>query len=219
MGLVLVAYSFKYAKMAEINQGCLPCIFAITTFYICVLFYFKFGEKISAIKIIGTLLMIPCVIFIAMGSVPEEAEGSEESPAAADDDDESYTAGQKQIFAIISVCFAMIAPFAWTVRCLYLRLSEDRYNFNVFDLTIDSQIYQNAIASILYIFYLSEADFKLNILVEGSIFAVFQITGMLCMSLAYRYGPGGPINALTSTQIMYQTVINAFLFNQTITRF
>ena len=197
MGLVMVAYSFKYAKMAEINQGCLPCIFAITTFYICVLFYFKFGEKISAIKIIGTLLMLPCIVFIALGSAPE-AKSSEEAPAAADDD-ESYTDEEKQIFAILSVSFAMMAPFFWTARCLYLRLSEDRYNYNLFDLAIDSQIYQNLFATIVYVVYLTKFEFELNILVEGSVFAVFQIIGMTAMSLAYRYGPGGPINALIST--------------------
>ena len=38
-GLVLVAYVFKFAKMAEIDQGCLTCIFSLTTFYVCVLFY------------------------------------------------------------------------------------------------------------------------------------------------------------------------------------
>ena len=93
MGLVMVAYSFKYAKMAEINQGCLPCIFSITTFYVCVLFYFKFGETISATKIIGTLLMLPCIVFIALGSAPA-AKSSEEASAAADGD-ESYTDKEK----------------------------------------------------------------------------------------------------------------------------
>ena len=172
IGLVMVAYSFKYAKMAEINQGCLPCIFSITTFYVCVLFYIKFGEKISAIRIIGTLLMLPCIVFIALGSTPE-AKSSEEASAPAADDDESYTDEQKQIFAILSVAFAMMAPFFWTARCLYLRLSEDRYNFNLFDLAIDSQIYQSAVSTIVYVVYLTKNDFELNILVEGSVFGVF----------------------------------------------
>ena len=197
MGLVMVAYSFKYAKMAEINQGCLPCIFSITTFYVCVLFYFKFGETISATKIIGTLLMLPCIVFIALGSAPA-AKSSEEASAAADGD-ESYTDKEKQIFAIISISFAMIAPFFWTARCLYLRLAEDRYKYNLFDLSIDSQIYQNLVATIVYVVYLAKFEFELNILVEGSVFAVFQIIGMTTSSLSYRYGPGGPIGAMIST--------------------
>ena len=32
--------------------------------------------------------------------------------------------------------------------------------------------------------------------------------------MAFRYGPGGPINALVGTQVIYQTLINALFFNQ-----
>ena len=81
-GLVLVAYCFKFAKMAGINQGCLPCIFSMTIFYISVLFYFKFNESISAIKIFGTILMIPCIALISLGGIPTEDED-----AVVDDDD------------------------------------------------------------------------------------------------------------------------------------
>ena len=48
----------------------------------------------------------------------------------------------------------MIAPFAWTTKMLYLRLSEDRYGFNLFDLSIDFQIYMNIVATGLYIAYI-----------------------------------------------------------------
>ena len=67
-GLILVAYCFKFARMASINQGCLPCIFSMTIFYVSVLFYFKFNEHISAMKIFGTLLMIPCIVFLSLGA-------------------------------------------------------------------------------------------------------------------------------------------------------
>ena len=77
-GLVLVAYCFKYAKLAGINQGCLPCIFSLATIYICILFYFKFNEHISCIKVFGTLLMIPCIAFISLGGVSQIEDSSED---------------------------------------------------------------------------------------------------------------------------------------------
>ena len=107
----------------------------------------------------------------------------------------------------------MIAPFFWTTKMLYLRLSEDRYNFNLFDVAIDSQIFQNAVATLLYIAYISQNEFKMHELVEGSITAVFFILGDVFRSLAFRYGPGGPINALVGTQVIYQTLLNALLFS------
>ena len=75
--LTLVAYCFKYAKMAGINQGCMPCIFSVTIFYIVVLFYFKFGETIAKAKLIGTIIMIPCIVFISLGG-NENVESVEE---------------------------------------------------------------------------------------------------------------------------------------------
>ena len=50
--------------------------------------------------------------------------------------------------------------------------------------------------------------------IEGSIVAIFFILGDVFRSLAFRYGPGGPINALVGTQVIYQTVVNALFFNQ-----
>ena len=66
LGMFLVSYCFKFAKMAEINQGCLPCIFSLTIFYVSVLFYFKFNETISPIVILGTILYIPCIICLSI---------------------------------------------------------------------------------------------------------------------------------------------------------
>ena len=124
-----------------------------------------------------------------------------------------------QLYAILSVTFAMIAPFFWTTKMLYLRLSEDRYKFNLFDVAIDAQIYQNMVATMLYLAYISQNEFKANELLEGSITAVFFILGDIFRSMAFRYGPGGPINALVGTQVIYQTLLNALFFNQDLTQF
>ena len=211
-GLILVAYCFKFALMAGINQGCLPCIFNMTIFYVSVLFYFKFGEKISPMKIFGTLLMIPCIVFLSLGAGPG-GEIIDESSSEAGEETIVYTDAQKNLYAIISVAFAMSAPFFWTTKMLYLRQSEDRFGFNLFDIAIDAQIYMNIVATGLYVAYIMQNEFRVNEFVEGSIVAVFFILGDVFRSLAFRYGPGGPINALVGTQVIYQTVANALFFN------
>ena len=65
---MIVAYSFSFAMKAGINTGVLPCIFAMTTFYISVIFYFKLNERISPVKLVGIVLMIPCMTFISLGA-------------------------------------------------------------------------------------------------------------------------------------------------------
>ena len=67
-GLILVTYAFKFALLAEMNQGCIPSLFALAGIYISVLFYFAFNEVISLSKIFGILLMIPCVTLLSLAS-------------------------------------------------------------------------------------------------------------------------------------------------------
>jgi len=141
--------------------------------------------------------MIPCIVFLSLGAGAEELEDD------AVVDPEAYTDSQIQLFAILSVTFAMIAPFFWTTKMLFLRQSEDVYKFNLFDIAIDAQIYMNVVASILYIAYVMQYEFKANELIEGSITAIFFILGDIFRSMAFRYGPGGPINALVGTQVIY----------------
>ena len=114
---------------------------------------------------------------------------------------------------MLSVIFAMIVPVFLTGKILYLRLSEDFYSFNLFDLAIDAQIYQYMVSTILYLIYITQNEFRVNELLEGSIAGIFLLLGDLFRCLAFRNGPGGPIAALCSTLIIYQTILNALLFD------
>jgi len=66
----------------------------------------------------------------------------------------------------------------------------------------------------LYVAYVCQYGFLMNELIEGSITAVFFILGGILNSMAFRYGPGGPINTLVGTQCIYQTLLNALFFDQ-----
>ena len=59
------------------------------------------------------------------------------------------------------------------------------------------------VATVVYFVYLGTNEFETNILVEGSITAIFFILGTTFFTLAIGCGPGGPVNALNSTQIIY----------------
>lgn len=65
-GLVLVAYAFKFAKLAEMNQGCIPSLFTVTGIYVAIVFYFKFDEKLAKPQILGIGLMTACVVVLSM---------------------------------------------------------------------------------------------------------------------------------------------------------
>lgn len=64
LSVFLVLYAFKFALMADMNQGCVPSIFAVNGIYTAIVFYFSFGEKISISKIIGIFFVALCIILL-----------------------------------------------------------------------------------------------------------------------------------------------------------
>ena len=105
----MVAYAFKFAKMAEINQGSIPSLFTITSIYISIVFYFKFNEMISCSQIVGIGLMIPCVFLISCAAKTAEVSDSD------------YTADEMRIYGLYAILCALLAPIFWTLRSVYTR--------------------------------------------------------------------------------------------------
>ena len=66
LGLVFLNLSFKYASLCGLNQGILPTLTSLSSFYTSVLFYFQFSEMISLAQFVGMMLMIVCVVFLAL---------------------------------------------------------------------------------------------------------------------------------------------------------
>ena len=128
MGLVLVSYAFKFALMAEMNQGCIPSLFTVTSFYIAILFYFKFGEVISYSKILGITMMVPCVILLSIDK-KEESEKSE------------LTASEMQLYGGFAVLMACMAPIFWTIAAYYARKTIERKAYVTNDLAIDRSLF------------------------------------------------------------------------------
>ena len=141
--LILMAYCFDFAEKAGINQGCLICITTISIFWVSLLFYLKFNDRISPIKLIGTFMMIPCIVFVSLGKGNEETEdGSLIS---------EYTDSEKQYFSLLSVFLALVISIIWTITSYFTRQAEGHFNFPLFDLAIDSHFYSNVVASLMYL--------------------------------------------------------------------
>lgn len=184
----------------------MPCIFSMSVFYVAILFWCKFNETIAPVTILGTFLIVPCVAFLSLGAADSGSQGGE-------NDVGTYSEKDMQLFAILAVAFGMLAPAFWTVKILYLRLSEEQFKFNLFDLAVDGILFQNVVATFIYLAYVNKNGFDASELLQGSITAVFFIIGDVTRSMAFRYGPGGPINALVGTMVVYQTLVNAFYFD------
>ena len=116
---------------------------------------------------------------------------------------------------------AITAPFFWTFQCFMLRQCAERGDFNLFDLAIDQTMFINATALCIFISYATSLtpneEFDWRAFGFGQLVGVLFFAGGIFSFLAYKTGPGGPINTLISIQIPVQTIINAFVYNQALT--
>lgn len=81
--LIVMTYAWYFAELGDINQGVVSALLALASLINVVTFYFGFGEKISALHLIGVVFMVASVICIgaAAGSHSGEIETEEELEA------------------------------------------------------------------------------------------------------------------------------------------
>ena len=66
IGLVVLAWAFKFAALADMNQGIIATLGTLSGVYTMVWFYFKFSEIISFAQMAGMLLMFASVVLLAL---------------------------------------------------------------------------------------------------------------------------------------------------------
>ena len=179
--------------LADINTGCITSIFSATSIYLVIVFYCVFKEKLSMLKILGVVFIIPCVVFLTMDP-KEEAAALETSSMES-----SLSAEEMSRYGILAVLFGLSAPLLWTFKFTCARRTYERRDFRAFDLGMDSVFFANIYGFIVYAIYLAHNPFKWDEFIEGQIVGVFFLVGMVLDVMAYDYGPGGPINAILST--------------------
>ena len=66
--LSAMTIGWKLAKASDLNQGVISTLLSCASLFNMVIFYLKFGEKISCMHFIGVGLMIACVLCISLAA-------------------------------------------------------------------------------------------------------------------------------------------------------
>lgn len=184
------------------NQGTIPSLFTAGSFYTSILFYLAFREVISVSKIIGICLMVPCVVLISLD--PKEETIS----------DSGLTPSEMHRYGILAILMAVTAPVCWTFKSYCARKAFKKDEYVPVDLSLDQMFFASAFSMVTFVIYCMSYEITANLVIEGSIAGLLFIVGSFCTMSAISQGPGGPINSLICTQIIYQSLINAVFFGQ-----
>jgi len=118
-----------------------------------------------------------------------------------------------QTYGYLAILFGSLAAFCFAIKAIFVRLSESKYHYHVWDLAIDYQILQHIIMTVAFVWYCSSVEVTGNEYFHGAVSSVLFLVGSQLCQLAYAAGPGGPVNSIICTQTIYQITLSRFIYH------
>ena len=73
---ILIVITFYFAAEGGVNAGIVSSIFSTSVIFSCIIFYCKYGQKLSNYDFVGISLVIACVALISTSGSTEIQEDS-----------------------------------------------------------------------------------------------------------------------------------------------
>ena len=207
--LVVLTIGWKLAKASGLNQGVIAAMINLASLFNIVIFYFKFGEKISALHAIGIVFSISCVVCISVAA----ANTNEESIGEAYNPDKAWGMAQHAA-GILGVACGIMAAICMSTKHVFIKLYKSFYSG--VDLGVDATIFEFLICTFFLIPLLQEPDFEYGQkeIIVGSIAGMLVALGRVFISIGVSEGLAAPAQALMSTHALWQAGWSAAVAGQ-----
>jgi len=202
--LCLMAQGWKFAKAAGLNQGVISTLLSLASLFNIIIFYLKFGEKISPLHFIGIFLMIACIICI---SVAATTDGEEDEDFDPDD-----TFGlSSTVSGILAILCGLMSALLMSTKHLFIRLYKS--NYSGVDQGIDTSMIEFGLYMLLFIPLLNNPEVNLTYtdMLIGGIAGCLVALGRILISVAVSIGLAGPAQSLMSTHALHQSFWSAIV--------
>jgi len=201
--LIVMTYAWYFAKLGDINQGVVSALLALASLINVVTFYFGFGEKISALHLIGVVFMVASVICIgaAAGSHGGEVETEEELAAGG--------GRSKTLNGVFAILCGLGGPAVVSTQHFLIRKYADQYNG--VEQACDAAVLEFFILSMFLIPLSEDSSFTITweAMGIGMAAGLLMCLGRIFVTIGVATGLAGPAEALMSTHALYQSVISA----------
>lgn len=176
--------SLHVAIRSGINQGVITCLFALQSIFLAFIGKAMFNEAIKWYHYLGIGLMTLCAVFIGIGkSPPSVVVNGEEVPT---------------ISAHVAVLIALVTPFMFALRNIWVRVCKIKGDMCPGNLTIASSSIVSVILVILSFILLPLEEFGKEIFVRMLVASFFSIVALIFLSHAMAIGFAGPVSALAN---------------------
>jgi len=142
----IIVFGFDFAFRGGINSGIVSSLFSLASFYISILFYFVFKEKVTWFEGSGIIFMFLAVIFINLENAHKPTF-------------DEVTGDNPRLFAFLAVVMGILAPMTFAVKAYFIRMS-DKYNYDSWTVAVDNYMIEFTFYAILVFFYIGFNDYS-----------------------------------------------------------
>lgn len=210
--LIFLVYAFKFAILSGLNPGSITTLFSLTSIYVAILFYFCFDEKLTAAKSAGIVLIFACAVILAFDEKPATLLDL----TTTDDEEETVVDGKAmRDYGLLAILMAFCGPLFWTFRSYHAKKALIDESFQEQDLAIDCNFFVGIVQCFVFLYFFSTGGYDHDIfddLLQGQIIGLCFLIGTVLYISALKIGPGGPIEALVSSNTLLQVATNVVLF-------
>ena len=199
--------------LSGLNPGSITTLFSLTSIYVAILFYFCFDEKLTPAKSAGIVLIFACAVILAFDEKTTTqivVEKNDEVEVEIVND-----ANEMRDYGLLAILMAFCGPLFWTFRSYHAKKVLIDDSFQEQDLAIDSNFYIGVIQCLVLIYFFFTGGYDDDILedlLQGQIIGLCFLIGSVLYYSALKIGPGGPIEALVSSNTLLQVATNVILF-------
>ena len=164
---------FTFAAKSGVNGGIISTIFSSSCIFTIIIFYFKYGHKISLIDAVGIAFIFACVLLIAFGG-----NGSQSDEVSKKTEEQI---AQEKLNLFLSVLFAIISG-------LFLSLSTVSIQYTIYTgFDLDQANYDgNCIVGLIFlpIFIYHRDKYNFGDICVGTLVVLCLTLGIILFSKA-----------------------------------
>ena len=75
---IVIIQCFEFAARSGVNGGIISTIFSSSSLFSIIIFYFKYGQKVTKMDYLGTFFILLCVVLIALGGAGGLSDDSDD---------------------------------------------------------------------------------------------------------------------------------------------
>ena len=120
---LVIVQCFEFAAKSGVNGGIISSIFASSSLFSIVIFYFKYGQKVTKMDFLGTFFILLSVVLIALGGAGGSSDDSIELT-------EEQSRDQK-IQLSLALIFALLSGFILSMNTVTIQYAiESGFNLD-----------------------------------------------------------------------------------------